>query len=242
MKVGAEPKKLVMLGVLVVAGGYFFYSNVIADSNDGRPHTPSPAAAKNSALKDALDGTAPATPRGPVVRSVSRTTKTSEEFHPTLKRKPEDAVDPTSVDPTLRLDLLAKVQTQELAAAGRNPFQFGQPPPPPVPKVDPLDAKKLAEAKKAAEQAKPPEPPKDPGPPKPPPLNLSWKYYGYTSPRGSAQKRVFFLDGEEILTANEGEILKKKYKVVRIGVNSVVMEDVDTKSQQTLPLAEEAIG
>jgi len=53
---------------------------------------------------------------------------------------------------------------------------------------------------------------------------------------------VFFLDGEDILTANEGEVLKKKYKVVRIGVNSVVMEDIDTKSQQTLPLAEEALG
>ena len=73
-------------------------------------------------------------------------------------------------------------------------------------------------------------------------MNLSWKYYGYTSPRGSSQKRAFFLDGEEIMTANEGEVLKRKYRVVRIGVNSVVVEDTDTKSQQTLPLQEEAVG
>ena len=44
------------------------------------------------------------------------------------------------------------------------------------------------------------------------------------------------------MTANEGEVLKRKYRVVRIGVNSVVVEDTDTKSQQTLPLAEEALG
>ena len=49
-------------------------------------------------------------------------------------------------------------------------------------------------------------------------------------------------EGDEILTANEGEVIKHKYRIVRIGVNSVVVEDTDTKSQQTLPLAEEAVG
>jgi hypothetical protein len=243
MNLGAEPKKIAVLGVLLAVGGYFFYSNVISDANDNRPHQPPAATPVKQALSAALDGTAPVSTaaRGPVVRATSRS-KTSEEFHPSMKRKPEDALDPTSIDPTLRLDLLAKVQGQELATAGRNPFQFGQPPPPPIPKAPPIDPKALAAAKEK-EKAKAVETPKAPeGPPKPPPLNLAWKYYGYTSPRGSTQKRVFFLDGEDILTANEGEVLKKKYKVVRIGVNSVVMEDIDTKSQQTLPLAEEALG
>jgi hypothetical protein len=244
MNLGAEPKKVAMLGGLLLVGGYFFYTNVISD--DGPPRTPQTGAAesKNQDLKNALDGSAPAAPatRGPVVRSTSKSAKTSEEFHPSLKRKPEDAIAPESIDPTLRLDLLAKVQSQQLETAGRNPFQFGQPPPPPVPKIAPLDAKALAAAKAKEAQAKPPEPPAPTGPPKPPPLNLPWKYYGYSTPRGSTQKRAFFLDGEDILTANEGDVVKKKYKVVRIGVNSVVMEDIDTKSQQTLPLAEEAMG
>ena len=241
MNLGAERKKVVVLGVLLVAGGYFFYSNVLSDSNEGAPKQPGTVAAKNQAINAVLDTGAPTTPgtKGPVVRSASRA-KTSEEFHPSLKRKPEEAIDPTSIDPTLRLDLLAKVQSQQVETAGRNPFQFGQPPPPPVPPAPKVDPKALAAAK--AELAKKTEPPKPTGPPQPPPLNLPWKYYGYTSPRGSAQKRAFFLDGEDILTANEGEVLKKKYKVVRIGVNSVVMEDIDTKSQQTLPLAEEAVG
>jgi len=244
MNLGAEPTKIAILGGLLLVGGYFFYTNVISDSSDA-PSQPqrSPAASKSQDLKDALDGSAPVAPapRSPVVRSVSKSSKTSEEFHPSLKRKPEEAIDPTSIDPTLRLDLLAKVQGQQLETAGRNPFQFGQPPPPPVPPAPKVDPKKLLEAKNQ-EKAKPPEPPKPTGPPPPPPLNLPWKYYGYSTPRGSTQKRAFFLDGEDILTANEGDVIKKKYKVVRIGVNSVVMEDLDTKSQQTLPLAEEAMG
>jgi hypothetical protein len=243
MTLGAEPKKIVILGALVVIGGYFFYTNVLSEDN-GTPPQPAPArkqgalAARNAEIGAAINPAAGPAARGPVVRGSSRS-KSSEEFHPSMKRKPEDVLDPTAIDPKIRLDLLAKVQSMELESSGRNPFQFGQPPPPPVPKVT-VDPKKLLEAKN--QDAKPAEPPKDTGPPKPPPLNLSWKYYGYTSPRGSAQKKAFFLDGEEIFTANEGEVLKRKYRVVRIGVNSVVVEDTDTKSQQTLPLAEEAVG
>jgi hypothetical protein len=35
-------------------------------------------------------------------------------------------------------------------------------------------------------------------------------------------------------------VLKKRYRVVKIGVNSVVMEDLETKSEQTLPLEPQA--
>ena len=251
MKLGAEPKKVAILGSLIVVGAYFFYTNVLSEEN-GAPPQPQAArkegtlAARNAEV-GAVINPQPGTKgspvaRGPIVRGSSRS-KSSDEFHPSMKRKPEDALDPSSVDPKIRLDLLAKVQSVELESSGRNPFQFGQPPPPPTPKVT-VDPKALLAAKKEPEKSA--EPAKDPGPPKPPPLNLNWKYYGYTSPRGSNQKKAFFLapapEGEEILTANEGEVIKRKYRIVRIGVNSVVVEDTDTKSQQTLPLAEEAVG
>ena len=244
MNLGAEPKKVAVLGVLIAAGGYFFYTNVLSEDN-GAPHQPPPKtgalAARNAEVSAAINPQAAPNPaaRGPVVRGSARS-RSSEEFHPSMKRKPEEMLDPATIDPKIRLDLLARVQSAELETSGRNPFQFGQPPPPPAPTGPKIDPKKLLEAKNQA--AKPAEPPKDPGPPKPPPLNLPWKYYGYTSPRGSLQKKAFFLDGEDILTANEGEVIKRKYRVVRIGVNSVVLEDTDTKSQQTLPLAEEAVG
>lgn len=39
--------------------------------------------------------------------------------------------------------------------------------------------------------------------------------------------------------AAEGDTVKDRYKVVRFGVNSVVMEDTANQNQQTLPLVEE---
>jgi len=85
----------------------------------------------------------------------------------------------------------------------------------------------------------PPPPPPKPAEPPPPPINL--KYYGYSSAKDN-RKRAFFLDGDDILVAAEGETVKKRYRVVRIGVNSVVMEDTQFKHEQTLPLQEEAAG
>src|ERR1022692_1889198 len=73
----------------------------------------------------------------------------------------------------------------------------------------------------------PPGPPPAPPPPQAPPITL--KYYGYSSARGDNRKHAFFLDGEDILVAAEGETVKKRYRVVRIGVNSVVMEDTQFK-------------
>ncbi len=245
MKLGGEPKKVAILGVLIAVGGYFFYTNVLSDDNAGHAPPPQKTGGALSGRNAEIGGAVNSSPaaRGPVVRGSSRA-RSSEEFHPSMKRKPEETLDPTTVDPKIRLDLLARLEMMNMDTTGRNPFKWGQPPPPPAPPAPKVDPKELEEAKAAAvaAAAKPPEPTKDTGPPKPPPLNLPWKYYGYTTPRGSPQKKAFFLDGEEILTANEGEVIRRKYKVVRIGVNSAILEDMDTKSQQTLPLQEEAVG
>jgi hypothetical protein len=72
-----------------------------------------------------------------------------------------------------------------------------------------------------------------------PPIPL--KYYGYANPRATTtRRRAFFLDGEDIIIAGEGELIKKRYKLVKIGVNSVTMEDTQfNNDQQTLPLAQD---
>ena len=46
----------------------------------------------------------------------------------------------------------------------------------------------------------------------------------------------------EISVAAEGDTVKKRYRVVRIGVNSVLMEDTESKRQQSLPLTEDLPG
>ena len=78
--------------------------------------------------------------------------------------------------------------------------------------------------------------------PKAPPIPL--KFYGFVNKTKVGDKRAFFLDGEDIVIASEGDMIKKRYKIVRIGVNSAVVEDTEFKSnnQQTLPLVAELAG
>jgi len=231
MKLGVnEPKKLILLGALVVVGGYLKFSDVFSSSTPSSPVTSQIAPrARQAAPADSIQTTS-----RPATRS-SRSRVQSDEFHPVLhSKRPEERIDPATVDPTLRLDLLAKVQQAELSGPGRNVFQFGQAPPkalPPEPKV---------QLTKAPVPVAPPPPPAPAGPPPPPPINL--RYYGFSSVPGSAAKTAFFLDGEDILVAKEGETVKRRYRVVRIGATSVVMEDTESKRQQTLPLAEELAG
>ena len=231
MTLGAERKKMAFLGVLVVVGGYFFYSNVLSGPSASAPEHHGAAA-----------HTSPEAPNYTVkpgdARRPTPATRTSEEFRPSLKpKRPEDRVDPMSIDPTLRTDLLAKVQAVEMQGGNRNLFQFSTAPPPPLPK-EPIV--KVAGAGANNPNQPPPGPPKPPAAAPPPPILL--KYYGYSSARGDNRKHAFFLDGDDILVAAEGDVVKKRYRVVRIGVNSVVMEDTQFKHEQTLPLQEEAAG
>ncbi|MBZ5621494.1 MAG: hypothetical protein LAQ69_22620 [Acidobacteriia bacterium] len=223
---GAGIALLCVLGAVCL---YEFYSNVLAG----------PGGAPDAGRSTVTSASAPPpTIPMPGAESVSpsRTAATrgrSEEFHPVLhSKRPEDRIDPIKVDPTLRLDLLAKVQAVEPAGGSRNLFQMGAPPPKPV------------ELPKGPETIvkvgpQPPSPPPPP-PPAPPPTPIPLKFYGYSTVRSSGKKTAYFMDGEEILIASEGETLKRRYRVVRIGLNSVLMEDTESKRQQSIPLTEEA--
>ena len=238
MNLGTDRKKIekVVLGVLIAGGGYLFYSNVLS----GPPETPR----AHPVTTAPHAGVVPAEEASDVIRLATHRalppSRSGEEYRPSLKpKRPEERVDPMSIDPTLRLDLLAKVQAVDMQGGTRNLFQFSTAPPPPLPKEPTVALGKGAAA--AANKAKQPPPgPPQPVTPQAPPIQL--KYYGYSSARDDNRKHAFFLDGDDILVAGEGEVLKKRYRVVRIGVNSVVMEDTQFKHEQTLPLQEEAAG
>ncbi len=51
-------------------------------------------------------------------------------------------------------------------------------------------------------------------------------------------KRAFFLEGDSIYIAAEGDLIKSRYKVIYVGVNSAVIEDTSNKTQHALPLVE----
>ena len=212
--IGAEPKKLAILGALVlaVAGAYKLSSGAAAN----------PEASPASGAGDRISPAAPS-PNAPVPqrRVLTRSSGSSgsiADFHPTLKL--DEGADVSKIDPTLRLDLLAKLQQVPMEGGSRNLFEFSQPPPPPVPKVI---------VKPAMVGPQPPPPP--------PPIPL--KFYGYAGTTRDGVRRAFFLDGDDIYTPAENEVVKGRYKIIRIGVNSAVVEDTTNHNQQTLPLVEE---
>jgi len=239
MNLGANRKKreMYILGALVVVGGYLFYSNVLSGPSSPEPSHPSHTTAQSSHKT-----------RGPIVpvdtssseaqpapRRSAASSRSSDEFRPSMKHRPEEHLDPMSIDPDLHMELLAKVQAVNIEGGRRNLFTISAPPLPPEPLVP---VKSATQTAKVFGPEPPPPPPPKPVEPPPPPINL--KYYGYSSNRGDNRKHAFFLDGDDILVAAEGETVKKRYRVVRIGVNSVVMEDTQFKHEQTLPLQEEA--
>jgi hypothetical protein len=232
---GAEPKKIAILaGLLAVAGGAYWLN-----SGPDVPAAPvSPAGPQPAPTIPAAPAVAPRAPQAPVSTGVRVGTRgggrSSDDFRPTLKLP--EGTDVSRIDPALRLNLLAKLRSVEASGGSRSLFEFSQPPPPPPPKVKPIVPKPVPpeEPPKAVEAAKAADPPKPP----PPPIPL--KYYGYAGTAKSGERRAFFLNGEDIFVAAENDVVSKRYKIVRININSAVVEDTTDKHQQTLPLVEES--
>jgi len=237
--IGAEPKKLALLGglLLLAGGGYYWASR--PDVPAGTNTSPAPAVttpavpASTSSAPVSQSQRATTSSYGPRTRG-GRGSSSGEDFKPTLK-PPED-LDLTRVDPTLKTYLLAKLRKVSIEGGSRSLFEFytpPPPPPPPPPKVNPIkpdpskSAPKQPEATKAVAIA-------------PPPPLIPLKFYGYSGALRSTVRRAFFLDGEDIVQAGENETIRNRYKIIRIGVNSALVEDTISKNQQTLPLAEEA--
>jgi hypothetical protein len=233
-RLGANPKQVAFLAALLLLAAYFQFSG----SDDGRPqqkNASAPPPAPSPTRPVVTPAAAKSTPARP-----NSARRSSQEFKPVLRpRRLEDRIDPATIDPTLRTDLLARLGNIQIQGGSRPLFEFSSPPPPKAP--DPgkiIPAKPVTAPKPVAVAVTPVAPVAPPAPVKPsaPPIPL--KFYGFTAARAGA-KRAFFLENEDVYVASEGEIVKKRYKVVRVNLNSVVMEDTEYKQQQTLPLVEQ---
>jgi hypothetical protein len=237
MALGAEPKKVMILGGLLVVALVVFLFNSSSDGSPGGGSSPSSGSSASSSAA-ARPGVSPAAaPRADSQQTApNRSARVAQrDFRPSPKpRRGEARPDPTTVDPTLRLDILAKLQQVNVEGMHRSIFDFGQAPPPPKP-VEQVKAKApsplIGPAPPPPPQAAAVDPPKPQAPP------IPFKFYGYITNQPS--KRAFFMDGEDIHVVREGDVVKNRYKIVRIGVNSVVVEDMQFKSEQTLPLEEQ---
>lgn len=127
-----------------------------------------------------------------------------------------------SLDPTLRFDLLKASEDTQYEGRGRDVFRvFVDIPKPRVP---------VATDHPAANQ----------GPPPPvviplPPINL--KFFGFAISKPGEGKHIFLVEGEDIFIAKEGDIVDRRYKVVRISPNAVEILDVLSNNRQSIPLS-----
>ena len=212
--IGAEPKKIAALGAAVVLLVVVYLWNRTPSAPDSAP-APVAVATPVPAPIAPMPSTTAA-----FVRAANRQgSRAPEEFRPSLKLK--DGVDVTRIDPTLKLELLARLRKVPLETGSRSLFEIGAPPPPKalLASVKPIIPGALAPGRKPGDP--PPAPPKPAGPPPPPPIPL--KFYGFVNnPHGP--KRAFFLDGEDIFMAGENELVHNRYRIIRIGVNSAVVE------------------
>ena len=134
---------------------------------------------------------------------------------------------PQSLDPTLQLQLLAESQAIKYEGSGRNIFiaqaEDVKIPPPQGPGVT---DKPGADNKDAIYHP--------PIVPAATPIPL--KFFGFAN-RPGEPKKVFLIKGDDTFIAGEGEIVDRRYKVVKISPTSVDIQDVVVSGPpQSIPL------
>ena len=127
-----------------------------------------------------------------------------------------------TLDPTLRFDLLKASEGTQYEGRGRDVFRVFVDIPPPLKKVT------------TDNHASGPQPPPPPVVIPPPPINL--KFFGFAISKPGEGKHIFLVEGEDIFIAKEGDIVDRRYKVVRISPNAVEILDVLSNNRQSIPL------
>jgi hypothetical protein len=125
-----------------------------------------------------------------------------------------------SLDPTLRFDWLKASEDMQYEGNGRNIFRADAEIPKPIVPV--------VSDQQAQNNTPPPPPP-------PPPINL--KFFGFANKPGEP-KKVFLSQGDDVFIAREGDIVDRRYRIVRISPNAVEVEDVLNNNRQSIPLTQ----
>jgi hypothetical protein len=218
IRFGVDPK--ILVGCIVLLALFLFWYNSRGD--DEGPAT------NASAVRPAT----PAAVTNPRSHIATRRGTANANDRGTLRLRPVDATK-GNVDPTLRLDLLSRLQSEDEAPAGRSLFEAGPTP------------EQIAAAKTPVkgpiivpQQAPPPAPVLPAGPA---PLNIPLKFYGFVKPMDAREiSRGFFMDGDNVLVATQGQVVMHRYRVMELTAKSARLEDIQSKQDETLQLAPEA--
>src|SRR5688572_30722845 len=105
----------------------------------------------------------------------------------------------------------------------RDLFDFGAPPPTPIPAALP----------RVVEAPPPPAPVTMATPPPLPPLNI--KYIGAVERRG-VKVAMLMTERSEVLTGQAGEMVGNRFRIVKIGLESVDIQEVGSEQVRRIPL------
>ncbi len=125
-----------------------------------------------------------------------------------------------NLDPSLRFDILKTSEDTKYEGTGRNIFRV------------------FVEIQHVLQSPVQETPTAQQGPAPPPPLPpIELRFYGFATPAGGT-KRIFLAHNEDVFIAKEGDIVDRRYKVVRIAPNSVEILDVLSNNRQSIPLTQ----
>ena len=213
IRIGVDPK--ILAGILIALALILIWYNTRSDDEAPPPST--------AIRHDTAD--VPAAPVRP--SAVARPRRNENVNDRGLRLRP---IDPTrgDVDPTLRLDLLARLANVQPAGPTRSLFEVGPPP--------------LTPAQEALLKHPPVVPVKAPTPPPAPllspadqPLNVPLKYYGFVKSEGTPSNQGLFLDtSDNIVLGREGEMVMKRYLIVALTPTTARLQDPQSKKDQTL--------
>ena len=140
-------------------------------------------------------------------------------------RQPAGAAQSDRIDPA-ELDVKVEALQQAPAAPAegeRNPFRFQPKPPPPPPLPSQVERPIV-----------PVQPPVPTGPPPPTPIGNLIKFIGIVETRNG--KIGAFSDCRYTFSGREGEVMEGRFRLVKIQVESAIVEYADGQGRTTLPL------
>ena len=134
---------------------------------------------------------------------------------------------PQSKHPIASIDLEAlDAKRPEPEESDRNPFRFKpkSAPPPPAAAVRQQQEQAAAAAQAAAGPSEPPPPPRIP-----------LKYIGEMSdPKKTGERVAILSDARGVYYGREGDIVEGRYRIMKIGVESIELAYLDGRGRQTI--------
>jgi len=165
-----------------------------------------------------------APPQAPVITTVTGTSAGGTAVGGGLRPLKRVGTASTELDPTLRMGPMLVTESLVYSGTGRNIFSVSSAP---VALPRPIASARPRPVTTAPVYSGPV------GPPPLPPIDL--KFFG-TATTAAGSRQAFLLRGEDVFLASPGDVVQRRYKVVSIAANSMVVEDLVNSNRQTLPL------